>query len=111
MIRKLGKPTLFQTLSMHELHDERLPKGIKSLKDTINVHCHAFGDIHTFYHEEIASNDHVVSALYFHRQIVHAHVLIWLDETPEEVLGDDMAWPVATTHSLMRLDTDLFKRQ
>lgn len=45
MIWQLGMPTLFLTLSMSELHDERLLRVIESLRGLVKEHCHVFADL------------------------------------------------------------------
>lgn len=124
MIRQLGKPTAFLTLSASEMHWPDLLQILQCLRLNPGETGVAVEETNSIYRAQLANDDPVVCAIYFdrlvciilnilrntwispfrpyvvvdyfkriefqHRGSAHAHILLWLDNAPNEELSMHM---------------------
>lgn len=125
MIRQLGKPTFFLTMSANEIGWPKLIKLLYKLKNNgAEIDADAFHQLHYITKATLVNEDPVTCAIHFnklvdtiigilqskcfspfgvnyvshffkriefqHRGSPHAHILLWLKDSPRDALGSDM---------------------
>ncbi|XP_075526543.1 uncharacterized protein LOC142558274 [Dermacentor variabilis] len=145
MIRQLGKPTAFLTLSASELHWPELLVLLQRLRLQPDETAVAVQEMNSIYRAQLVNDDPVVCAIYFdrlvriilnilqntrispfrpyvvldyfkriefqHRGSAHAHILLWLDNAPDEDLSMHMPRTLEMATTLLSLDTTYLKRE
>lgn len=146
MIRQLGKPTVFLTMSASEVHWKRLISLLEKLRVQGNPELQrSIDDLRLIDASDLVNNDPVVCAIYAnrlfdtiinilkdkvvslfkpyyvvdffkrvefqHRGSPHVHVLLWLNNAPDEELTMDMPKMIAMAEVLMSLDSSLLPRE
>ncbi|XP_037505577.1 uncharacterized protein LOC119381899 [Rhipicephalus sanguineus] len=144
MIRQLGKPTAFLTLSASEIHWDGLMKLLQRLHIDPHHPQVPFEQLRLYEKSMLVSDDPVVCSVYFdhivrvimqilqhktvspfapyvvkeyfkriefqHRGSAHAHLLLWLDNAPNEDIGPEMPQTIRMDEHLISLDAESLRR-
>ena len=140
MIRMLGKPTLFLTMSANEIGWSGLLRLLYKLKnDGLDISDNALKDMHYIQKSTLINEDAVTCAIYFnklintimtilqskkhspfkpfhvthyfkriefqHRGSPHAHILLWLENAPNDPLGCNYLDSITLIDSLISVST------
>ncbi|GBP70860.1 hypothetical protein EVAR_53524_1 [Eumeta japonica] len=92
LIRQLGKPTVFLTISANEIHWMKLLTVL--LKLSKKYPGKTANDLNTSERCTLVSDDPVTCCIYFYRLVAsrkpHAHILLWLNDDPRETVSESM---------------------
>lgn len=140
MIRQLGKPTAFMTLSANEIGwPDLLTLLHKLAEEKEDVQNFIASELSFIQKSSLINNDAVTCAIYFnklvnvimtilqskkfspfgkfrvinyflriefqHRGSPHAHILLWLDNAPTDILGEEQKQAIEMINSLVSVST------
>ncbi|XP_042146305.1 uncharacterized protein LOC120843399, partial [Ixodes scapularis] len=114
MIRQLGKPTAFLTLSASEMHWPDLLQLLQRLRLKPGEIEVPLEQMNSIYRAQLVNDDPVVCAIYFdrlHRGSAHAHILLWLHNAPNEELSMLMPQTLEIANVLLSIDNGCLKRE
>lgn len=140
MMRQLGRPTMFLTISANEIGWPNLLRILHKLKNQGEELTDEQIEVLNYFQKTTLINDDAVTcAIYFnklinvimlilqskklspfgkyrvshyfkriefqHRGSPHAHILLWLDNSPKDALGNDYEEAIALINSLISVDS------
>ncbi|XP_040078914.1 uncharacterized protein LOC120850477 [Ixodes scapularis] len=114
MIRQLGKPTAFLTLSASKMHWPDLLQLLQRLRLKPGEIEVPLEQMNSIYRAQLVNDDPVFCAIYsdrLHRGSAHAHILLWLHNAPNEELSMLMPQTLEIANVLLSIDNGCLKRE